>query len=58
MTTHGGARRGAGRPGTPIDERRVMHLYDAGMSQNAIAERFGVSRYVINRVIRNALEGK
>ena len=39
--THGGARKGAGRPATSVDKRRVEVLMNEGVSTKAIAERFG-----------------
>jgi len=55
--THGGARKGAGRPATPVDEKRVAALRKDGMSMAKIAERFGVSetviRYAVKRIKRN-----
>ena len=55
--THGGARKGAGRPPTPVDEKRVAALRKDGLSMAKIAERFGVSetviRYAVKRIKRN-----
>jgi transposase len=55
MNTHGGARKGAGRPATPIDKRRVFVLREQGLSQKAIAERFGVTATIIKRVLKQGL---
>lgn len=44
---HGGVRKGAGRPPTPVDEKRLAHLRKEGLSMRAIAERFGVTTMVI-----------
>ena len=55
--THGGARKGAGRPPTPVDEKRVASLRKDGMTMAKIAERFGVTqsviKYAIKRIKRN-----
>ena len=55
--THGGVRKGAGRPPTPVDEKRVASLRKSGMSMAKIAERFGVTqaviKYAIKRMKRN-----
>jgi transposase len=50
--THGGTRKGAGRPPTKVDERRLVSLRNQGLSMRLIAERFGVT----TMVIRCALE--
>jgi len=50
--THGGSRKGAGRPPTPVSESRVAALRKDGMSMAKIAERFGVTQ----AVIRNAIQ--
>lgn len=54
MNTHGGARKGAGRPRTRIDERRMLVLRNQGLTIKAIAERFGVTemtiRYALQRL--------
>ena len=50
--THGGARKGAGRPATPINESRIAALRKDGMSMAKIAERFGVSQSVIRTTIK------
>ena len=50
--THGGARKGAGRPATPVDERRVLVLRKEGLTILQIAERFGVTAPIIKRVLR------
>lgn len=50
--THGGARNGAGRPATPVDERRVLVLRKEGLTILQIAERFGVTAPIIKRVLR------
>jgi len=55
MNGHGGARKGAGRPATPIDKRRVFVLREQGLSQKAIAERFGVTATIIKRVLKQGL---
>jgi transposase len=56
--THGGARKGAGRPATPVDKRRVEVLMREGVSTKAIAERFGVTHAVIKRVIKEIRNGQ
>lgn len=50
--THGGKRRGAGRPPMDISISRVYKLHDDGMSAREIAIRFNVSKSVINRLIK------
>jgi len=45
--THGGARKGAGRPKTAIDERRLLVLRSEGFTMSDIAKRFGVSQHII-----------
>ena len=56
MNGHGGARKGAGRPRTKIDERRMLVLRGQGMTIKAIAERFGVTgmtiRYALQKLGR------
>jgi len=56
--THGGARKGSGRPATQVDKRRVEVLMNEGLSGKAIAERFGVTPAVIKRVIREIKNGQ
>jgi DNA invertase Pin-like site-specific DNA recombinase len=56
--THGGARKGAGRPATSVDKRRVEVLMNEGVSTKAIAERFGVTAAIIKRVIREIKNGQ
>jgi transposase len=56
--THGGARKGAGRPAISVDKRRVEVLMKEGVSTKAIAERFGVTPAVIKRVIREIKNGQ
>jgi hypothetical protein len=55
MTRHGGARKGAGRPATPIDKRRVFALREQGLSIRVIAERFEVTQMIIRRVLKQGL---
>ena len=55
---HGGARKGAGRPATPVDKRRVGVLHKEGLTMNQIAVRFGVTPAVIKRVIREIRNGQ
>ena len=56
--THGGARKGAGRPATQVDKRRVEVLMKEGLSMKVIAERFMVTAAVIKRVIREIRNGQ
>ena len=56
--THGGARKGAGRPATSVDKRRVEVLVNEGVSIRAIAERFGVTAAIIKRVIKEIKNGQ
>jgi DNA-binding CsgD family transcriptional regulator len=51
MNSYGGARSNAGRPRIPIDERRVIALVNAGLSQAEIAERFGISRSTVRNIV-------
>ena len=44
---HGGARNGAGRPATQLDERRIVALRAQGFSIANIAARFDVKEYII-----------
>ena len=45
----GGKRPGAGRPATPLDEKRMMTLIDRGVTGRDIAKAFGVIPSVIAR---------
>lgn len=49
---HGGARPGAGRKRTQVDERRVLVLRAAGRSYLQIAKALGVGEWVVGRVLR------
>ena len=49
---HGGNRTGAGRPATPLDERRMLNLVGQGISQREIAERFGLTKTLIYARLR------
>ena len=55
--THGGARKGAGRPATLLDEKRIVALRAQGFSIAQIAARFGVKdhivRYALDRIKRS-----
>lgn len=51
---HGGARPGAGRKRTQVDERRARVLRAAGRSYLRIAQAMGVGEWVIKRVLREA----
>ena len=55
--SHGGARKGAGKPRTPLDERRMLSLRAQGYSIANIAARFGVKehiiRYALDRIKRS-----
>ena len=51
MNSYGGARSNAGRPRIPIDERRIIALVNAGLSQALIAERFGISRSTVRNIV-------
>lgn len=55
---HGGARAGAGRPPTPVDEKRLMSLRNQGLSIAKIAERFSVTPTVIKYAIRRIKRGQ
>lgn len=52
--THGGARPNSGPKPYPIDLNRVRALQKQGLSQRAIAERFGVGRGVVQCALRRA----
>lgn len=52
MNTHGGIHKGAGRPRTKIDERRMVVLRGQGMTIKAIAERFGVTQMTIRYALQ------
>lgn len=56
--THGGARPNSGPKPYPIDLDRVKALQKQGLSQRAIAERFGVGRGVIQCALRRAIKQK
>jgi len=49
---HGGARKGAGRPATQLDIRRVMVRHSQGDTLQAIADAFGVAKHVIAYVVK------
>lgn len=55
--SHGGARNGAGRPATQLDERRIVALRAQGFSIANIAARFDVKlhiiRYALDRIKRS-----
>ncbi len=55
--SHGGARNGAGRPATQLDERRLLLLRAQGFSIANIAARFDVKehiiRYALDRIKRS-----
>lgn len=44
---------GGKRKTTPDQDEEIKHLLAAGMSQTAVAKRFGVSRIVVARVLRS-----
>jgi transposase len=50
--THGGKRKGAGRPRVNISISRVYKLVDEGLTQKEIAKKFEVSHMTINRLIK------
>ena len=50
--THGGKRRGAGRPRINISVSRVLKLFSNGETKKDIAEKFGVSDMTIGRIIK------
>ena len=55
--SHGGVRKGAGRPATNLDERRLLSLRAQGFSIANIAARFDVKehiiRYALDRIKRS-----
>ena len=50
--TYGGKRAGAGRPRANISISRVYKLFDEGLTQKEIAQKFEVSVMTINRIIK------
>ena len=58
MNSHGGARKGAGRPQTPIDTRRLLVLKEQGVSMKAIAERFDVKEHIIKYALDKMRKSK
>ena len=50
--THGGKRKGAGRPRINISIARVLKLFDQGITKKEIAIRFEVSDMTISRIIK------
>lgn len=47
----GGKRPGAGRPATPLDEKRIATLHAQGMNFSEIGRRFGIAQHIIKRRI-------
>ena len=50
--THGGKRKGAGRPRANISVSRVLKLFSDGVTKKDIAEKFEVSHTTISRIIK------
>jgi DNA invertase Pin-like site-specific DNA recombinase len=50
--THGGKRKGAGRPRINISVSRVLKLFDQGITKKEIAKKFEVSHMTISRIIK------
>jgi transposase len=50
--THGGKRKGAGRPRANVSVSRVLKLFSEGVTKKDIAEKFGVSEVTISRIIK------
>ena len=50
--THGGKRKGAGRPRANISVSRVLKLFSNGETKKDIAEKFEVSDMTIGRIIK------
>ena len=50
--THGGKRKGAGRPRINISIARVLKLFSQGITRTEIAKRFEVSDMTIGRIIK------
>jgi transposase len=50
--THGGKRKGAGRPRVNISISRVYKLFDQGLTTREVAKIFEVSHMTISRLIK------
>ena len=50
--THGGKRKGAGRPRANVSVSRVLKLFSEGVTKKEIAKRFEVSDMTIGRIIK------
>jgi len=50
---HGGARPGAGRKRTQIDEKRMFTLIKQGVTYEEIARRFGVTKDAIKYAVKH-----
>ena len=50
--THGGKRKGAGRPRASVSVSRVLKLFSQGLTRTEIAKRFEVSDMTIGRIIK------
>ena len=50
--SHGGKRKGAGRPRINISIARVLKLFSQGITKKEIAIRFEVSDMTIGRIIK------
>lgn len=55
---HGGARPNSGTKPMEVNETRIASLREQGMSQDQIARRMNVSRWVISRVLKSLAEKK
>jgi transposase len=53
--THGGKRKGAGRPRVNISISRVYKLFDQGLTTREVAKIFEVSHTTISRLIKRRM---
>jgi len=56
--SHGGTRKGSGRPTTQLDEKRIVALRAQGFSIAKIAERFGVKEHIIRYALDRIKRGQ
>jgi len=56
--SHGGARKGSGKPTTPLDEKRMLSLRAQGFSIANIAARFDVKEHIIRYALDRIKRGQ